>query len=63
MRGSHNGFLMQITGKRTRKKAYGTWVNPRAEVVQEAAGTQSEITYIEIIQGKVAQLVTLRQIF
>ena len=54
MRGSHNGFLMQITGKRTRKKAYGTWLNPRAEVVQEAARTQSEITYIEIIQGKVA---------
>ena len=32
--GTHNGFLIQITGKWARQKADGMWVTPRAEVVQ-----------------------------
>ena len=41
----HVGFTRQITGKQAWQKADGTWVNPNAEVVREAAGTQSEMTY------------------
>ena len=38
--GTHTGFLRQITGKRARRKAYGKWVTPRAEVVREETGNK-----------------------
>ena len=60
---THTGFMSQITGKRARRKVDGMWVTPRAEVVQEAAGNQSEMTYIGIRQGVVAQWVVMRPIF
>ena len=53
----------KIMGKQARRKAYGTWVNPKAEVVWEATGSQLSMTYIGIIQGMVAQWVVLRAIF
>ena len=37
MEGVHTGFLRKITGKRARRKADGTWVTTKAEVVQEVA--------------------------
>ena len=40
--GTHTGFLRHIMGKRAQPIADGTWEITRAEVVQEAAGTQSE---------------------
>ena len=61
--GTHTGFLRQIMGKRDWQNTYRTWVNPRAEVVQEAVGTQSAMTYIGRIQGTVAQWVALHPIF
>ena len=39
------------------------WVTPKAEVVREAAGTQSAMTYIGRRQGTAAQWVALRPIF
>ena len=60
--GTHNGFLRQITGKQARRKVDGTWYNPEAEEVQEAAGTQLAKTYIGRIQEMVAQWVALRPI-
>ena len=44
--GSHMGFLRQIMGKRARRIVDRTWETTREEVVQESAGTQSEMTYI-----------------
>ena len=61
--GTHNGFLKQITGKRAQKIAYGTWETPGAELVREAAGTQSEMTYIGRRQATVSQWVMLQPIF
>ena len=55
--------MRQIKEKRARREADGTWVTPKVELVREAAGTQSEITYIRRIQGTVAQWVALRPIF
>ena len=43
-------FLSHITGKRAQRKADGRWEMPIAEVVREAAGTQSDMTYICIRQ-------------
>ena len=56
-------FLSHITGKRAQRKADGRWEMPIAEVVREAAGTQSDMTYICIRQVMVAQWVALRTIF
>ena len=42
---THIGFLEQIKEKRERHKADGIWEIPRAEVLREAARTQSEIIY------------------
>ena len=42
--GTHMVFMTQITGKWARQKSDWMWVTPSAEVVQEAAGTQSEMT-------------------
>ena len=41
MEGTYMGFLRQITGKQARRKADRIWETPRAEIVREAAGTQS----------------------
>ena len=54
MEGTHTGFMRQITRKGARQKEDGMWVNLRAEVVQEAAGTYSKMTYIRIRQGTVS---------
>ena len=56
---THTGFLSQIRGKRARRKADGRWLNPRVEVVQELAGTQSVMTFIGRIKGMVSQWVVL----
>ena len=39
--GGYIGFLRQITGKRAQLIGDGMWETPRAELVREAAGTQS----------------------
>ena len=44
--GAHTDFLRQIMGKRARWIIDGTWATPGAGVVREAAGLQSEMTYI-----------------
>ena len=44
--GSHTVFLREIMEKRLWEIADGTSEKPRAEVVQEAAGTQSSMTCI-----------------
>ena len=36
--GAHTGFLRHIMGKQSQRIAEMTWVTPRAEEVQEAAG-------------------------
>ena len=53
--GTHTGFLRKILGKQARRKLDRTWFNIKEELVREAAGTQSEMTYIRIIQGVVSQ--------
>ena len=63
LEGTHIGLLRQITGKRARRLGDGTWKTPGAEVVREAAGTQSAMTYIGIRQATVAQWVVLRSLF
>ena len=63
VQGAHMGFMRHIMGNRARRKAHGTWVTPRTEVVREAAGTQSSMTYIIRIKGLVAQWVMLWLIF
>ena len=60
---SHTCFLQHITGKQAPWLAYGTWKMPRTEVVQEAAGTNSVMTYIGRQQTPVTQWVALRTIF
>ena len=47
------GLLRQITGKQALRKTDRRWEMPKAEVVREAAGTQSKITYIGRLQGTV----------
>ena len=61
--GTHTGFLRQIMGNQARRKSDRTWLTPKAEVVWEAARTQSEMTYIRIIQGMVEKQVAMRTIF
>ena len=61
--GTHMGFLRQITGKRARSISDRTWEKPGLEVVQEAAVTQSDMTYIGIRHATVVQWVDLRPIF
>ena len=60
--GSHMDFLRQITGKRARWIVDRTWETPGAGVVREAAGTQSDMTYICRQHATVAQWVALRPI-
>ena len=59
----HTGFLRHITGKRSQRIVDGKWETPGAEVVWEAVGTQSAMTYIRRWQANVAQWVALRPIF
>ena len=61
--GTHTEILQMITGKRVRRLGDGTWETPGAEGLREAAGTQSEIIYIEIWKATVAQWVALRPLF
>ena len=61
--GEHTGFLCQRMGKQVRQNMGGTWVTLVVGEVQEAAGTQSEDTYIFRRHGTVAQWVALRPIF
>ena len=61
--GEHMGFLRNIVVKQARRIVYGTWETPGEEVVQETAGTQSEMTYIGRRQSTVAQWMSLRPIF
>ena len=60
--GKHTRFLSQITEKRAQRKVDGTWVTPKAEVVREAAETQSTISHIGKRQRTMAQWVVLRPI-
>ena len=60
---THTGVLRQFTGKWELRKVDGGWVNPWGEVVQEAALTQSEMTYIGRQQVTVVQWVVLCPIF
>ena len=53
--GTNTEFLQLITGKRARRLGDGTWETPGVEGVQEAAGTQSDRTYIERRQATVVQ--------
>ena len=52
-----------ITGKRAMWLRDGTWDTPGAEVVQEAAGTQSARTYIDRRQATLDQWVALHPLF
>ena len=61
--GTQTGFLRNITGKRSLRKADRRWETPRGEVVQEAAGTHSEMNYTWIRKGNVEQWVALLPIF
>ena len=61
--GTHTGFLKKITGKRARRKADRTWYNTAAEEVREAAGTQSDTTYIVRRQQTMENWVVLRPTF
>ena len=56
-------FLWKTMGKQVRRKEDKKWEKPKAEVVREAAGTQSAMIYIGRRQGTVAQWVALRPIF
>ena len=44
--GTHAKFLRQITVKQARQNSDRAWVTPRAELVWESAGIQSEMIYI-----------------
>ena len=46
LKGTHNGLLTHITGKRAWRLGDRTWETPGAEEVREAAGMQSVMTYI-----------------
>ena len=61
--GTHMHFLRQITGKQTRGIADGTWEMAKVEVMQEASGIQSEMTYIRRQQATMDQWVSLQPIF
>ena len=59
LEGTNTGFLIQITRKRARRVADGTWETPWAELVREVAGTQLAMTYIGRQQATVSQWVAL----
>ena len=61
--GSHTSFLRHITGKRAWRIVDEMWETHWAELVQELAGTQSEMTYIGRRQETVSQWVVSRPIF
>ena len=52
-----------IMGNGTKQLGDGTWETPGAEVIREAAGTQSDRTYIEQRQATEVQWVALRPLF
>ena len=52
--GTHMVFMRHIMEKKARREADGIWETPKEEVFQEAAGTQSEMTYIRRKQGTVS---------
>ena len=61
--GSHTGFLRHITGKQAWRMVDRTCETPGAEIVWEAAGTQSAMTFIGRRQETMAQWVDLWPIF
>ena len=61
--GSHTGFLRQIMGRQAGRILDGTRDTHGAVEVQEAAVTQSVMTYIGIRKENVAQWVALRPMF
>ena len=61
--GTHTYFLRKITGKRAQRLTYRTWETTGEEAVQEAAGTQSVMTYIGRWKTNIAQWVALWPIF
>ena len=63
LEGTNTGFLIQITRKRARRVADGTWETPWAELVQEVAVTQLAMTYIGRRQETVSQWVDLGPLF
>ena len=62
MKGTHVGFIPQITGKRARCQANRAWETPAAEEFLHTAGIKLENKYIGIQKVKVAQLVALYQV-
>ena len=52
-----------IMGKRRKQLEDGAWETPGAEVIREAAETQSDRIYIEQRQATMAQWVALRPLF
>ena len=58
--GTYTELLQLITGKKARQLGDGTRETQGAEIVREAAGTQSDRIYIEQRQATVAQWVALR---
>ena len=63
LEGTHTGFLRQVMGKKAQQISDMTWETSRTEVVREAAGTQSAMTYIGRRQAIVEQWVALPPIF
>ena len=61
--GIHTGFLRRIMGKRTRRLVDRTWDTPGAEGLQEAAETQSAMTYLRKRKATMEQWVTLRPLY
>ena len=61
--GTHTSFLIYITGMKDRRIVGRTWETHGAEVVWDAAGTQSSMTYIWRRQENVAHWVVLQPIF
>ena len=63
VKGVHTCFSRHIMGKQERQVGDRVWEMPGVEVLREAAGTQSEMTYIGIRQENLAQWVALQQLF
>ena len=57
------GLIGQIKGKRARRLGDRAWETPIAEEVQEAVGTQSDMTYIGRQKATMTQWVALRPLF
>ena len=60
---AHTEFLQMIMGKRAKRLGYGTWQTPGAEVIREAAGTQSARIYIEQRHATLAKWVGIHPLF